>query len=67
MADPGFDRILLPTIGHLLTPQDSLVKSHGMVSRYSLLYCCLPVRVQVTEWKSRSDEAHSLGQSLDGG
>jgi hypothetical protein len=30
VADPGFDRILLPTIGHLLTPQDSLVKSHGM-------------------------------------
>jgi hypothetical protein len=29
VADPRFDRTLLPTIGRLLIPQDSLVKSHG--------------------------------------
>jgi hypothetical protein len=44
VANPGFDRIPLPTIGRLLTPQDSSVKSNGRASRYCLfntvVYTC---------------------------
>lgn len=48
MADPEFYRIPSSTIGRLLTPPDSSVKSHGRAS------CCCLFNIVVYPWGCRS-------------